>query len=108
MRQVLIYLKEWYKPGCVPKARPVPCEHEPYRVWTLYAYDNEKEPPKLPFTPVHHHGAFFEDVIHDWNWYPARKGKLAYLDYASRVMDRPVWILLEYKEEQSDGRRNQS
>lgn len=98
MRQALIYLKEWYKPGCVPKARPVPCPEEPDRVWTLYLHDQEASPPALPFVPVHNRNAFLEDYVHDWNWYPGRGDRPAALDYASRCMDRPVWILLEYWE----------
>ena len=98
MRQVLIYLKDWHKPGMVQKARPVSCERKPDRVWTLHAYE-EGKPPTLPFGPRHHENAFLEDYVHDWNWYPARGDLPARLDYGSRVADGPVWILLEYKDE---------
>lgn len=114
MRQQLIFLEHWYKPGMCPKARPVPLDKRPDRVWTLFCDNDKNSPPSLPFRPQHHHNAFLEDEVHDWNFYPpGRMSKslrsksapsyqiddgLGTFDYASRVADRPVWILLEYKD----------
>jgi hypothetical protein len=52
--------------------------------------------PQLPFFPRHNVNAFMEDYIHDWN-VRVFEGQ-AYLDYYSRVADRPVWVLLEYRQ----------
>jgi len=101
-RQEVLFLKEWYQPGSVPKARPVVCPVEPDRVWTLFRHEDEAEPPILPMVPLHHINAFAEDYMHDWNWRVV-KG-VGMLDYSSRVADRPVWILLEFKEELDKGR----
>jgi hypothetical protein len=88
--QRVLWIGEWEKRGMVPGAKPVPLDKKPKRVWTLYSHTDPKKPPKLPITPIHLHGAFLEDYVHDWNW---RGGKFY---YGSRVMDRPVWVLLEY------------
>lgn len=93
-RQVLVFLKEWYQPGSVPKARPVSVAEEPDRCWTLYRHTDESAPPTLPFIPQHRINAFSEDYMHDWNWYPRNGGTF---DYSSRVAEGPVWVLLEYK-----------
>lgn len=98
-RQKLVFVKEWRPAGdqyLTPRARPIPYTEpeEPVRVWTLYGHDDENAPPPLPFSPVHNKNAFLEDYVHDWNihgW-----GDNRFLDYASRVVDRPVWILLEF------------
>ncbi len=89
-RQVLVFLKEWYQPGSVPKARPVPLAEKPTKVWTLFKELDEIAPPKLPIFPTHRQNAFAEDYVHDWNW---RNGML---DFSSRVADGPVWVLCEY------------
>lgn len=75
-------------------AKPVaiPPGAAPDRVWTLYFESDRDNPPALPFTPVHNSNAFLEDWMHDWNIGPGGK-----LHYASRVIDRDVWILLEYR-----------
>lgn len=78
-------------PGLV-RAQPVAVAERPYRVWTLYDHMDPNNPPALPFQPHHNQNAFMEDVGHDWHWQNGR------LRYFSRVMDRPVWLLLEYKE----------
>lgn len=80
--------------GSVKQAPPVHvdfAEHDVKRVWTLYLHRDPASPPSLPFLPVHHHNAFAEDVIHDWNiWH----GKFK---YASRAIDGGVWLLLEMR-----------
>lgn len=100
-RQELVFLKEWIPAGqpgagCVNRAKRVPIAERPGRVWTLYREDNESQPPQLPFVPVHNTNAFLEDYVHDWNEVRGKDGQLM-LDYSSRVIDRPVWILLEYE-----------
>lgn len=96
-RQEVVFVKNWLQPGdkgcgSVPKALPIEVAQQPDRIWTLFKHTKEEEVPQLPFTPVHHHNAFSEDRTHDWNWMNGT------LRYYSRVADRPVWILLEYKE----------
>ncbi len=78
------------RPLCLslPIKAPVPVE-EIKRVWTLYHYTDAAKPPVLPFLPVHHHNAFLEDYVHDWN---IRNGMFR---YGSRVTTKPVWVLLE-------------
>lgn len=66
------------------------------QVWTLYLNTDPSKPPQLPFFPRHNVNAFMEDYIHDWN-VRVFEGQ-AYLDYYSRVADRPVWVLLEYRQ----------
>ncbi len=90
-RQVVLFLKDWYQPGSVMKARNVPLTEKPDTVWTLFRETDPNNPPKLPIVPQHRIKAFAEDYIHDWNW---RRGELI---FSSRVADGPVWILLEYK-----------
>lgn len=99
VRQEVLFLKEWYQPGCVPKARNVPMLKSPDRVWTLYTEMDENKPPTLPFKPIHNFNAFLEDYTHDWNWRLVRRdGKMiGEFDFYSRVVDRPVWVLLEFK-----------
>ncbi len=84
----------------VPETRlvPLPSDEEPYRVWTLYGEGREDPavPPALPIVPVHNHGAFMEDYIHDWN--VVRASRQPHLHYASRVAEHSVWILIEYAE----------
>lgn len=64
----------------------------PDRVWTLSAR-TESEPPELPFVPIHLHGAFLEDYLHDW------KISGGSLFYGSRLRaDGQVWLLLEWEE----------
>lgn len=94
MRQELIFIKDWHKPGIVPKARPIHLAQKPDRIWTLY-HNNPHKRPRLPFSPHHNVNAFSEDYIHDWNWHSRNGGTF---DYFSRVADRPVWVLLEYEE----------
>ena len=94
-RQELIFLKSWSKPGYAMKADPVPCPGEPSRIWTLFREEDETRPPALPIVPVHRVNAFAEDYVHDWNWRRHGRGP-AMLDYFSRVVDGPVWILLEF------------
>ena len=94
-RQELIFLKSWSKPGYAMKADPVPCPVEPSRTWTLFREEDETRPPALPIVPVHRVNAFAEDYVHDWNWRRHGRGP-AMLDYFSRVVDGPVWILLEF------------
>ena len=70
---------------------------KPDRVWTLFRPPEgwPEEGPRLPIVPVHHHNAFLEDYVHDWNW---RDGIMRYY---SRVTIGRVWLLLEYKTEES-------
>ena len=91
-RQQLLWIGKWHKPGLVPCALPLPLDKQPTRVYTLYFESKENKPPQLPFVPVHNKNAFIEDHIHDWSW---NNGMFRYY---SRVIDRPVWVLLEYDE----------
>lgn len=93
-RQKLLFLKEWYQPGFAPKARPVACEEKPDRIWTLIGQEDEDAPPSLPLDPETLKGSFHESYIHDWSW---NKGSL---NYYSRVIGEPTWILLEYEEKE--------
>lgn len=61
------------------------------RIWTLFATDPDVK-PELPIVPRHHHNAFLEDYMHDWNHEKAR----GYLRYASRAAEGSVWILVEH------------
>lgn len=65
---------------------------KPKHLWTLFREQDESKKPELPFKPVHHHNAFIEDRIHDYEF---RNGELQYF---SHVADKPVWILLEFEE----------
>jgi hypothetical protein len=94
-RQELVFLREWHVPGSVPKARPVPLAMCPDRVWTLFREEDETKPPVLPLLPLHGRTGFLEDKIHDWDWRPTSGGTFY---FHSRIADRPVWVLLEYKE----------
>lgn len=96
MRQQLL----WILPAVerhgisIKVAPPVPVEfseRDIKQVWTLYLHRDQFAPPALPFRPVHHHNAFAEDFVHDWN---VRKG---HFRYASRAIDGGVWLLLEFK-----------
>jgi len=93
LTQKLIFIGEWKTGGIgnVPKAKPVPLDAKPYRVWTLYEYDDKNHPPKLPYNPIHTKNAFMEDHMHDWQW------KDGTFHYYGRVAKGPVWVLLEYK-----------
>ena len=91
-RQEVIFLAEWYQPGIALKARPVPVAEKPDLVWTLFREEDPVRPPKLPIIPIHQVNAFAEDHVHDWNWQAS-----GMFSYASRVADRPVWVLLEYE-----------
>lgn len=64
---------------------------QPDRIWTLLSPGDRQRPPSLPIMPVHNNNAFLEDRSHDWHW---QRGKLRYF---SRVADRHVWLLVEYK-----------
>lgn len=92
MRQVLIFIKfgEQGTRICAP-AIPVPVEGRPRRVWTMFMYCDESEPPTLPIVPVHRVNAFMEDYVHDWD--VDRNNNFRYY---SRITDEPVWVLLEY------------
>lgn len=81
----------------VPDSREIvlPDGEEPYRVWTLYGLGQQPDvKPELPISPVHNHGAFLEDYMHDWNI--RRKAGGFVLNYYSRVVKHSVWILCEY------------
>lgn len=82
----------------VPVSREINITTEPYRVWTLYGpgQDDPKVTPTLPIQPVHLHGSFLEDYVHDWNWRWTKDGGT--LTYYSRVRQDSVWILLEFTE----------
>lgn len=64
----------------------------PQRVWTLCLNLEESNKPELPYSPRHHHNAFIEEHLHDWNY---RNGMLTYY---SRTMDvkRGCWLLIEW------------
>lgn len=65
---------------------------QPFRLWTMYECTDEGNPPSLPMTPRHLHGAFLEDRVHDWNLNGTT------LRYYSRVTSGGVWLLLEVPE----------
>lgn len=69
---------------------PVTLKKQPSRVWTVFTHTNKDEPPSLPLKPIHNHTAFLEDYVHDWNYNGST------FRYYTRVMDRSVWLLLEY------------
>jgi len=71
----------------------VPSERRPGRVWTLYLHTDKDVAPALPIQPIHHHGAFLEDYIHDWHWSASTK----VLRYFSRAIDCNTWILCEWE-----------
>jgi hypothetical protein len=93
MRQGLLWIPPAEDRGAFAmQAPPVPFDGpEPDRVWTLYLHRDPNSPPALPFIPQHHHNAFAEDYVHDWNVF---RGKFR---YASRAIDGGVWLLLEWK-----------
>lgn len=68
-------------------------DNRPFRVWSLHENDPSKK-PELPFNPVHHHNAFLEDYVHDWNIVNIGGKKM--LKYYSRVALDNIWILLEF------------
>lgn len=76
-----------------PTTRTVQVSGQPFRVWTLYAFSDPETRPTLPYQPTHNYNAFLEDRIHDWMC--SATGQLRYY---SRVVDRPVWLLIEYAE----------
>ena len=78
----------------VPESREVSLRstERPTRVWTLYLESDPGKTPVLPLTPIHLHGAFLEDYVHDWNM----RGST--LRYYSRAIQDKVWILVEYQE----------
>lgn len=80
----------------LPTSRCIKLDEHPYRVWTLYGpgRDDPNTPPTLPITPIHQHGAFLEDYLHDW-MYGRHVGKGVFR-YASRVTDEGTWVLIEY------------
>jgi hypothetical protein len=95
LRQKVLWVGDWVIGGAngrIPMANPVDCPEEPDTVWTLYLETSKEAPPSLPMVPRHLHNAFLEDKVHDWNW---ANGQLR---YRSRVMDRPVWLLLIYND----------
>lgn len=92
MRQELHFVKFRDTGAVFKRAIPFKVEGQPKRVWTLYMEIDESAPPALPVTPVHLNGALLEDYVHDWNIYNGM------FQYASRVTDDPVWILLEYED----------
>jgi len=66
----------------------------PFRLWTMYDHMDHGRPPSTLKSPQHNHGAFLEDHIHDWVCRMTDEGLL--LNYYSRVIDQPVWLLLEF------------
>lgn len=89
MRQVVVFYPHELKLG--ERAPTIPVDEKPKRLWTLFA--SPEAQPTLPIVPIHHHNAFLEDYLHDWNW---RNGELR---YGSRVTSGRVWLLLEYEQE---------
>lgn len=88
----------------LPESRRVYMGHgdHPYRIWTLYMHADPAVKPELPITPVHNHGAFLEDYVHDWNFVFDKGRKEFFVNYGSRVADRGVWILVEFTDEASN------
>lgn len=97
MRQMLVYFHHQAQLGVSTPPVEIPgVSKRPSRLWTMvHARDPDKS-PALPVTPRHHHNAFLEDYIHDWNW--RVKDDVALLKYYSRASDGRVWLLLEYDE----------
>ncbi len=101
MKQKLMWIPEAKDRGAIAKKAPLvpyPYEKLPQKVWTLYKEIDPDKPPKLPFKPVHHEGAFIEDYTHDYDIYVIDKEGEKFLDYSSRVMEGSVWILLEWED----------
>lgn len=71
-------------------------EEKPFRIWTLFVDGDKDKKPELPIVPVHNQNAFLEDFVHDWNVQFDRESQRRSIRYYSRVVDRPVWILIEY------------
>ena len=95
MRQKVLWIGEWVKGGAngqIPVAKSTECPEKPDSLWTLYLENRPESPPPLPMVPVHLTNACLEDQGHDWVW---RDGRLRYF---SRVVDRPIWVLLIYKD----------
>jgi hypothetical protein len=86
LRQEILWIPEGRS---VPRPDPVMTGADT-RVWTLFTHLDPKVMPELPFVPVHHHNAFLEDYIHDWNH---TNGNFRYY---SRAMDSGVWVLIEH------------
>ncbi len=86
----------------VPADRRIPIESKVEltaantRIWTLFSTDPDVK-PELPIVPRHHHNAFLEDYVHDWNHDRAR----GCIRYASRASEGNVWILIEHLERPS-------
>ena len=96
MRQELLWIPEAEDRGAFVKKAPLvpfPYETRPMKVWTLYTERDPDKTPQLPLKSRHHHGAFKEGYIHDWE---IRNGE--FFDYFSRVIDGYVWLLLEWEE----------
>lgn len=70
-------------------------ERQIKKVWTLYRYTDQNLPPPLPYLAVHNHNAWLEDFMHDWS---IRQGQF---HYGTRIMDRSVWVLIEYEDTQA-------
>lgn len=74
------------------KFLPIPFNKgEILKLYTLYHFTDENNPPELPFTPVHNTNAFIEDMGHDWTQSESS------VRYCSRIADRGVWLLAELK-----------
>ena len=91
MGQTLLWVGEGEDVGAFVKRQRIPYNGEmPKRVWTLFGWNDPKQPPALPFEPEHLRNAFIEDRGHDWE---IRNGVFAYM---SRVVENNVWLLLEF------------
>lgn len=94
MKQILVWIDDAVDTGAMmPSYQPIdlPEEGKPHRVWTLYCHTDKSKKPELPITPVHHKNAFLEDYIHDWSVHGNK------FRFATRVTDKGVWLLFEYK-----------
>lgn len=88
----------------LPESRRVYMGHDehPYRIWTLYHETSLHQRPTLPIRPVHNQNAFLEDFVHDWNFHRDAERNEFFIRYASRVVDRGVWILVEFTDKDSN------
>lgn len=93
MKQELLWIPEGVDTGAFAKlCRVAYTGPKPARVWTLLNECAQLIPPIMPFVPKHHHNAFLEDYMHDWD---IRQGMFHYHGVAR---DGNNWILLEFEE----------
>lgn len=89
--QEALYIPEGSEVGGHPAvAWPWLGRPRPKRVWTLLS----SEKPELPIVPRHHHNAFLETYVHDWDL--TGGADCCVFHYHSRLSGGGVWLLLEW------------